>query len=359
LTAQLLDALAAAPELVAYGAAEDAATRIDAADRSLSRHRRRTALVAALGEAVVTALTMLSAVAVLAVAVPAVRSGVFPGVGLGMLALLALASFEAVRPLPVAAEQIAAAAAASGRILDLTDRDPPVSDPATPRRPAVAGAVALRDVTLRYAPGAPDVLHGADLDIPAGAIVALRGPSGSGKTTIASLLVRFRDPDEGTVRLDGHDLREYAQADVRRVVGLAGHDAHLFPTSIRENLRIARPDASDAELAGALRRAHVWDWVVSLPDGLDTHVGEAGAAVSGGQRQRLALARALLADVKLLVLDEPDAHLDDDTADMLVRDLLSSSRAAGLGVLLITHRPVDRGLVDRIATLRDGRIVLG
>jgi ATP-binding cassette subfamily C protein CydC len=359
LTAELLDALAAAPELVAYGAAEDAAARIEAADRLLARHRRRTALVAAVSEAVLTALTMLSAVAVLAIAVPAVRSGALPGVEIGMLVLLALASFEAVRPLPAAAEQLAAAAAASRRVLDLTDRAAPVSDPASPRRPAGVGNVALRGVTVRYAPGAADVLDGVDLDIPAGAIVALVGPSGSGKTTISSLLVRFRDPDQGAVLLDGHDLRDYAQADVRHVIGLAGHDAHLFPTSIRENLRIARPEATDDELAAALRRAHVWPWVASLPDGLDTHVGEEGARVSGGQRQRLALARALLADVRLLVLDEPDAHLDEDTAAALVHDLLTSSRAVGLGVLLITHRPVDRSLVDQIAILRDGHIVPG
>ena len=144
---------------------------------------------------------------------------------------------------------------------------------------------------------------------------------------------------------------------MRRVVGLAGQDAHLFPTSIRENLLIARTDATDDELTDALVRANAWDWVETLPDGLDTYVGERGARVSGGERQRLALARALLADVRLLVLDEPDAHLDDEMADALVRDLLAASRAAGLGVLLITHRPVDRELVDRIAVLERGRLV--
>ena len=219
------------------------------------------------------------------------------------------------------------------------------------------GHVTLRGVAMRYAPEAPRVLDGVDLDIPPGAIVALVGESGSGKTTIADMLVRFRDPDEGQILLDGHDVREYAQADVRHAVGLAGQEAHLFPTSIRENLLIARPHATDEELASALRRARAWDWVEALPDGLETTVGERGARVSGGQRQRLALARALLADVRLLVLDEPDAHLDDDMAEGLVRDLLTTSRAEGLGVLLVTHRPVEAGLVDRIAVLRGGRLV--
>ena len=356
LTAELLDALAAAPELVAYGAAGAAAERVDAADGALASARRRTALVAAVTESAITALTMLAAVAVLVVATPAVHSGSLPGVRLAMLALLALAAFEAVRPLPAAAEQLVAVGEAARRILDITDREAPVRDPATPRPLTGPGDVSLRGVAMRYSAEAPLVLEGLDLDLPAGAIIALVGPSGSGKTTIANLLVRFRDPDEGAVLLDGRDLREYAQADVRRVVGLAGQEAHLFPTSIRENLRIARPDASDAELTEALTRARAWDWVSSLPDGLDTQVGEDGGRVSGGERQRLALARALLADVRLLVVDEPDAHLDEETADALVRDLLSASRAAGLGVLLITHRPVSPELVDRIAVLRDGRV---
>jgi ABC-type transport system involved in cytochrome bd biosynthesis fused ATPase/permease subunit len=142
---------------------------------------------------------------------------------------------------------------------------------------------------------------------------------------------------------------------VRRVVGLAGQYAHLFPTSIRENLRIARPEASDEELADALHRAHAWSFVAALPDGLSTHVGENGARVSGGQRQRLALARALLADVRLLVLDEPAAHLDELAADTLVRELVAAARAAGVGVLLITHRPLPDGLADAVYELRDGR----
>jgi ATP-binding cassette, subfamily C, bacterial CydC len=286
-----------------------------------------------------------------------VRSGALSGVELGMLALLAIASFEAVRPLPAAAEQLLAASTAARRVLDLTDREAPVQDPPAPRPLTGPGRIELRDVGLRYAAGAPVVLDGVDLEIPAGARIALVGASGSGKTTIARLLVRFLDPSAGAVLLDGHDLREYAQPDVRRTVGLAGQEAHLFPTSIRENLLIARPGAGDAELEDALRRARALDWVTSLPEGLATHVGEHGSRVSGGQRQRLALARALLADVRLLVLDEPDAHLDDENAEALVADLLEAARAAGLGILLITHRPVDPALVDRIVVLRDGRIV--
>ncbi len=357
LTAGLLDALAAAPELVAYGAAADAAAGIEAAERRLAGHRRRTALVAATTEAAITTLTLLTVVALIAVSAVAVGSGALAGIELAMLALLALASFEAVRPLPGAAEQLVAVSSASRRLVDLTDREAPVVDPAAPCPPARRGDLSLRGVRMSWTPGARPALDGIDLDLPAGSIVALVGPSGSGKSTLACLLARFRDPDAGAILLDGRDLRDYAQADVRRAVCLAGQEAHLFPTSIRENLRIARPGADDDELGEALRRARCLDWVAELPDGLDTQVGENGARVSGGQRQRLALARAFLAEARLLVLDEPDVHLDEATADALVRDLLASARAAGLGVLLITHRPVPRELVDRVEVLREGRIV--
>ena len=153
-------------------------------------------------------------------------------------------------------------------------------------------------------------------------------------------------PGRGRVTLDGHDLREYAQDDVRRVVALAGQDAHLFTTTIRENVRLARPDASESELVDALRRARVWDWVASLPDGLDTEVGDEGTLVSGGERQRIALARAFLSGARLLVLDEPTAHLDDATAGGVLDDLLDIDRR---------HRPAaDHALAAAARALRRG-----
>jgi len=179
--------------------------------------------------------------------------------------------------------------------------------------------------------------------------VALVGPSGVGKTTVANLLLRFLDPDHGRVLLADRDLRDYRQQDVRRMIAVAGQESHLFSASIRDNVRLARPDADERALEPALRRARIWDWIEGLPDGLDTLVGEAGRELSAGQRQRIVVARALLADAPVLVLDEPTAHLDPATAGELIRDLFAA--VPGRSVLLITHRSEGLDLVDRVVTL--------
>ena len=164
-----------------------------------------------------------------------------------------------------------------------------------------------------------------DLTLTQGRRVAVVGPSGSGKTTLAQVLLRFLDPDRGSCTLAGVDARALAGDDVRRLVGLCAQDAHLFDSSVRENLLLARKDATEGEVRDVLARARLLEWADSLPDGLDTLVGEHGARLSGGQRQRLALARALLADFPVLVLDEPAEHLDLPTADALTADLLAAT----------------------------------
>jgi ABC-type multidrug transport system fused ATPase/permease subunit len=179
----------------------------------------------------------------------------------------------------------------------------------------------------------------------------LLGPSGAGKTMVVRLLQRFVDPERGRVTLAGEDLRRYRQEDVRRLIAVAGQDAHLFSASIRDNLRLAKPEASDDDLVRALRSARILDWVESLPDALDTLVGEEGRELSGGQRQRIALARTLLTEAPVLVLDEPTAHLDPPTAKALVQDVFTAGR--GRTVLLITHRPEGVDLADEVVVLRD------
>jgi thiol reductant ABC exporter CydC subunit len=356
LTAQLVELLDAAPEIAAFGAADAELGRARAADRRLVRLARRDALVGGAAEGLGLAVVGATVAGVLAVAVQASASGRLDPVLVAVLGLLALASFEAVQPLPAAARELSATLGAGRRILELTGRpvrvvDPDVSAP-PPRRPV---AVALEGVHARYAQEEHPALDDVDLCLPAGGRVALVGPSGAGKSTIVSLLLRFRDPQRGRVTLAGRDLRDYRQADVRRVFAVAGQESHLFSASIRANLCVARPEAGEAEIEAALRQARIWDWVSGLPAGLDTRVGEDGRELSGGQRQRIVLARALLAHAPVLVLDEPTAHLDPETADALLHDVFAA--AGRRSVLLITHRPEGLDLVDEIVTLAAGRVV--
>ena len=219
----------------------------------------------------------------LALAVGAHAAGELDRVLIAMLALLALASFEAVQPLSAVARELPATLGAGGRILELIDREPAVADPAEPAPPPLAPfAVALDDVSARYAPEEPLALDGFNLRLEPGGRIALLGASGAGKTTVVNLLLRFLDPERGRVTLGERDLRDYRQDDVRRAIAVAGQDSHLFSASIRENVRLARPEAGDAEIEHALDRARLWHWVRDLPEGLNTHVGEQGRQLSAG-----------------------------------------------------------------------------
>ena len=220
------------------------------------------------------------------------------------------------------------------------------------RRRRRARSSPCEGVTARYRVGERPALAGVDLRLDPGRRIALVGPSGAGKTTVTNLLLRFLDPVDGRVTIAGRDVREYRQEDVRRHFALAGQEAHVFDSTLRENLRLARPTAADADLEAVLRRARLGEWVASLPDGLDTPVGEDGTRLSGGQRQRLTLARALLADAPVLVLDEPTAHLDPPTARALMEDVLAA--AGDRTVLLITHRTEGLEQMDEIVTLAAG-----
>jgi len=345
-----------APELLAAGRLDDRLGEQRAADRSLTRLARHDASVAAVvtgaGVLVAGGFTWLTLVS----GVRAVSAGSLDGVLLGAVVLLVSATFEVVSPLAVSATQTSAVRAAARRLLDLAEATAPVPDPPFPHPlPDGAGVVALDGASLRYEPGGTWAIDGVDLVLRPGRRSAIVGPSGAGKTTVADVLLRFRELDRGRYTVDGVDVRALPQDGVRRVVGLAGQDAHLFDTTIAENVRLARPGATDDEVAAALAGAHVWDWVASLPDGLGTRVGERGARVSGGQRQRIALARLLLAGTPVVVLDEPMANLDGATASALLDDVLAAT--AGRALLLVTHRLAGLEAFDEIVVLDEGRVV--
>ncbi len=354
LSAELVETIEGAAELAVAGRGAERVARLRAADTQLATLARRDALAAGSATALGSLAAGLTVVALMAVAVPAVHGGALAGVLLASLAFLALAAFEGVTPLPLAARRLRACAQAARRLDELCEREPAVQDPVRPQPLPATGELVLDDVRLRYGPAEPWVLDGATLRLAPGRRVALLGPSGAGKTTLAHLLVRFRDTDSGTVTIGGRDVRSLTQDDLRRAVVFAAQDAHLFNTTLRENLLIARREASEEDLFDALERAGAADWVRTLPDGLDTLVGEDGGVLSGGQRQRVALARALLADARFLILDEPTAHLDAQTARAVMADLAAG--AGERGVLVITHSDIGLERFDEIFELRGGRI---
>ncbi|MCX4507292.1 thiol reductant ABC exporter subunit CydD [Streptomyces anulatus] len=356
LATRVADLLGSTAELTVAGALPARQTRLRAADTLLTRIASRAAAATALGGGLSALVCGLTVVAVATVAVPAVNDGRLSGVALAVVVLTPLAAFEAVTGLPLAVQYRQRVARSAERVFEVLDALVPVREPETPaEEPASPFPLEVRGLSARYPGARHDALASLDLTLTPGRRIAVVGPSGSGKTTLAQVLLRFLDASSGTYRLGGVEASALDSDTVRRSVGLCAQDAHVFDSSIRENLRLARPGATDAELRDALSRARLLDWVLALPEELDTPVGEHGARLSGGQRQRLALARALLADFPVLVLDEPAEHLDLPTADALTVDLLDATR--GCATVLITHRLTGLDTVDEVLVLDAGRVV--
>ncbi|MFF4819411.1 thiol reductant ABC exporter subunit CydD [Kitasatospora sp. NPDC001309] len=362
LATAVVDGLTGTAELTVAGALPARLAAVRSADAALTGLAARSATTTALGTGLITLLTGLTVVAAAAVGIQGVRDGALAPVCLAVVVLTPLAAFEAVTGMPLAVQARRRSSAARARLDEVLTAPPVVAEPAEPAAlPERPLPVAVRGLTVRHPGQAVDALTGVDLDLAPGRRIAVVGPSGSGKTTLAQALLRFLEPGAGSVtfaagRPQAVDSRALAGEDVRRVIGLCAQDAHVFDSSLRENLRLARPDADEDELRAALAAARLLDWTEGLPDGLDTMVGEHGARLSGGQRQRLALARALLADFPVLVLDEPAEHLDLPTADALTADLLAAT--AGRTTVLITHRlaGLDDTTVDEVLVLDAGRV---
>ncbi|MFE6049670.1 thiol reductant ABC exporter subunit CydD [Kitasatospora sp. NPDC056446] len=362
LATAVVDAFTGTAELTVAGALPGRLAAVRTADAALTRLAARSAATTALGTGLIALLTGLTVTAAAAVGIQGVRGGALAPVCLALVVLTPLAAFEAVTGMPLAVQARQRSRAARARLDELLDAPAPVVEPSAPvELPGQPLPVAVRGLTVRHPGQEADALAGVDLDLAPGRRIAVVGPSGSGKTTLAQALLRFLEPSAGSVTFaDGRpqavDSRALAGEDVRRVIGLCAQDAHVFDSSLRENLRLARPGAGEDELRAALAAARLLDWTEGLPDGLDTMVGEHGARLSGGQRQRLALARALLADFPVLVLDEPAEHLDLPTADALTADLLAATE--GRATVLITHRlaGLDDTTVDEVLVLDGGRV---
>jgi ATP-binding cassette, subfamily C, bacterial CydC len=358
------DVLSGAADLEAFGARDYALARVKEAESELAACSTRLGTASGLGTALPTLVAGLTVWGVLLLGVDAVGAGTINRVPLAVATLTAMATFEAVAVLPAAAIALSQTRASARRVTEIIDAPTPVSDPPNPPSlplPVRAATITIRNATVRYRPDGPVALDNFSLDLPSGRRIALVGPNGAGKSTIASVLLRFRNLTSGQVTITGTgpqgafgpcELASYRAEDIRRVIGGCPQDPHLFNTTIAENLRLANPAATTADLLQACHQVGLTAWIESLPAGLDTQVGQNGAAVSGGQHQRIALARTLLANPQVIVLDEPTAHLDAETRRTFLTDLFAAT--TGRSVLLITHDLTDLEEADEIVVLDHG-----
>lgn len=355
LRARAVEGIQGLAEIILFEAAGPHRERIRSAQSALLTGQRRMARVRGMSVAAMHLFSGAAVLAALYLGGGLVHSGRLSGDTLALAALAIAAAFESVFGLPAAYQFLSRTRAAGGRLVEIVECEPTVRFEAFSNAvlPGPCG-VEFSAVSFRYGPDLPWALENVDLAVPAGRRLAVVGQSGAGKSTLVNLLVRFFDPATGGIRIGGTDIRKLSEADLRRTVVVVSQQSHLFSATVRENLLVARPDADDGGLRRALAAARLADVVAGLPDGLNTWIGEAGRLLSAGQARRLAVARAILRDAPIWVLDEPTEGLDGQTE----RELVTSLQEATIGrtVLWITHRLVGMERLDEVVVMESGRV---
>jgi thiol reductant ABC exporter CydC subunit len=350
-----VDHIGGSADLVALDQAGRHRARALATGEELDRAAERLAAARGANVALGSLLMGLCGVSIFAIAIALVDGGRLDGVLLAALPLAAIAAFEAVQSSSQTFESLEMSRAAAGRLVELTDALPSVVDPPDPARLASGRGIEVADIRFRYGPAERPVLDGVSLSIPEGTSLALIGPSGAGKSTLVNLLLRFWEPESGEIQLGGRSVRDYAADDVRGSMSVVPQRIDLFDATIRDNLALADADVTDQRIEAAARMAQLHDVVCALPDGYATRIGDDGVRLSGGERRRLAIARAIIKDAPIVILDEPTADLDAVTERRLGESL--RPWLEGRTALIVSHSPGFVGLADRAVSLgSDGRV---
>lgn len=355
LKAQLVDSITGIVELAAFGQAERQVQRIADLDERLARLQGRavnlSGIIDALGLFIVNSTVWL----ILWLAVPLVQSGQLEGIYVAVVALTVQSSFEGTLPLPVAVHYLSESLAAARRLFAIVDRSPAVLNEAGGILTNDDVTIEIENLSFRYNDQSAEVLRNISFRVAPGQSVAIVGPSGAGKSTFLYLLLRFWEYHQGSIRLGSHELKKYDSQDLRNLFSVVSQQSHLFNASIRDNILLAKPEASEAEFLQAVQNAELKGVIEALPDGYDTMVGQNGYALSGGQRQRIAIARALLKNAPVLILDEPTVGLDSLTEEAIMATIANLS--AGRTILLITHRLTGLKNIGHIIVLEAGHIL--
>jgi thiol reductant ABC exporter CydC subunit len=351
----VVESLHGASEVAVFGAEATVLGRLKLAEREVSRQARHASFASGAGQWLGVALGGVLAAATVAASLPALDAGKISGVVVAVLGFLALASANVVADLPEAFATLTGKLRGARRVLQMTAQPAVPSAPVPLLLPSTdALSFALKGVSVSYDPARPPALDGVDLEIGAGCHLAVVGRTGAGKTTLSHLLLGFVEPQRGQVTVGGINMRRWDAEAVRNLIAWAPQDPHVFHTTVAANLRLARPEASDAELATVLAEVGLEQWLAHLPDGLAAMLGERGETLSGGERQRLGVARALLSDRSFLLLDEPTAHLDA-TAESALREAVLGA-AQDKTLVWITHRHLGLDAFDMVVTLDHGRV---
>lgn len=349
LTTQVIDGIQGLAELTVCGALEQSANKVHNNSRLLIRAQQKMGRISGLSLSALILLTNLAMWFVVLLAIPLVAQSAIQPAELAMLVLFTLAAFESVMPLPEAFRLFGQVQTAASRLFEIIDRKPLTTEPAEPIAAPTTFSVKFEQVSFSYQPGTARLLTDIDFDLPAGKKMAVVGPTGVGKSSLIQLILRYRLASKGRVSIAGNDITNYSSEQLHDMIAVVPQQVHLFNTSIAENLKLANPSASQAQIESACNIAQIHEFIAEQPDGYDTWVGETGVKLSGGQARRVAIARALLRDFQLLVLDEPGEGLDTKTEKQMIDQLINTLGEKSL--LLITHSHAGLSMMDEILVL--------